>query len=128
MLNIIPEAFFDEIIKLGDYVKTRLEAINYKREAKDTSMIVYGVKKMRDHIRELERLIPVKKRIKRPRIDKMEKILAVVKAAKNLIGKENIGKTMDTSVDFSGSAISAVFHGSSLYNLHTALEDLENHS
>lgn len=107
MNSIIPEAFFDEIIKLGDYVRTRLEAINYKREAKDTSMIVYGVKKMRDHIRELERLIPVKKRIKRPRIDKMEKILAVVKAAKEYF---NAGPNMH--LDSS--------------KVEQALEDLEN--
>lgn len=54
----------------------------------------------------------------------LQKLLAVASAAKQLVGPENIGKTVDTSIKWQG-AVSTIVHGVALSQLVDALEDLE---
>lgn len=52
-------------------------------------------------------------------------LVKVAQLAAELIGPKNIGKTVDVSTDWSGSAISAIMHGSALNKLKEALAALE---
>lgn len=54
----------------------------------------------------------------------VQKLIEVAKAAKELIGPDNIGKTVDISIKWDG-AISAIMHGQALWDVKQNLEDLE---
>jgi hypothetical protein len=66
-----------------------------------------------------------------PSQDRLEMAMAidqcveVVEAARDLIGVNNIGKTIDTSIDWSRSDVSACFKGSALTRINNAIKKLE---
>ncbi len=53
-----------------------------------------------------------------------KKLLAVAKAAKILVGKNNIGKTVDTTIQWDGD-ISAIMNGKALGDIIKVLAELE---